>query len=229
MKNGNRYPSTIAIDGPAASGKSSVGKMIADELDYMFLDTGVMYRAVTFAVIQNEIDVNNEQLVGELAEAISIDVKKIPNSPECNYDIFIDSQKVTEQLRSAAVNQMVSQVSRYERVRTAMTEQQKVIGGTGSIVMAGRDIGTVVLPDADIKIYLEASPQERARRRFDEEKEKGIAASYLEILQNVKMRDEIDSTRKIAPLKPATDAHIINTDGKDIGQVAAEIMHIISN
>jgi len=228
MTQEKKYPSTIAIDGPAASGKSSVGKIIADKMNYRFLDTGAMYRAVTYAVIQKGIDVDNEQLVGDVAEAISIDVRKKADSPECSYDIFINSQKVTEQLKSAAVNQLVSQVSRYKRVRTAMTAQQKLIGKTGAIVMAGRDIGTVVLPDADIKIYLEATPQERARRRFEEEKAKGKSASYEDILQNVQMRDEIDSTREIAPLKMASDAHIINTDAKNIEQVAAEIIHIIS-
>ncbi len=225
----NKYPKTIAIDGPAASGKSSVGKMIADQLNYTFLDTGVMYRAVTFAVIEKGIDITNEKLVGELAETISIEVRRSKEDGESGYDIFIDSQDVSENLKSNAVNQLVSQVSRYERVRTAMTEQQKKIGRAGAIVMAGRDIGTVVLPDADIKIYLEASPQERARRRFKEENEKGIAASYEDILCNVRMRDEIDSNRDIAPLKPAVDAHIINTDGKDIAKVTAEIMHLISN
>jgi CMP/dCMP kinase len=222
------FPSTIAIDGPAASGKSSVGKKIADALNYTFLDTGVMYRAVTYAVIQNGIDVNNEKLVGDLAESISIEVKRSPAQNESGYEIYVNSQRVSEQLKSTIVNQLVSQVSRYERVRTAMTAQQKLIGKAGSIVMAGRDIGTVVLPDADIKIYLEASPQERARRRFEEENENGVNASYDEILRNVQMRDEIDSSRKIAPLKPASDAHIINTDGKDITKVAAEIMDLIS-
>jgi len=193
MTQEKKYPSTIAIDGPAASGKSSVGKIIADKMNYRFLDTGAMYRAVTYAVIQKGIDVDNEQLVGDVAEAISIDVRKKADSPECSYDIFINSQKVTEQLKSAAVNQLVSQVSRYKRVRTAMTAQQKLIGKTGAIVMAGRDIGTVVF-----------------------------------ILQNVQMRDEIDSTREIAPLKMASDAHIINTDAKNIEQVAAEIIQIIS-
>ncbi len=229
MKHGNQYPQTIAIDGPAASGKSSVGKRIANKLGYMFLDTGVMYRAVTFAVIEKGIAVEDEHAVGALAEAIQVEVKKVSQTEDRKYAIFVDSINVTDQLRTAQVNRFVSQVSRYEKVRTAMTEQQKQIGRNGAIVMAGRDIGTVVLPQADLKVYLEATPQERARRRFAEEQEKGDNVSYKAILENVQMRDEIDSTREIAPLKPADDAHIINTDGKDVAQVTAEIMKIIEN
>jgi len=229
MKHRNRYPQTIAIDGPAASGKSSVGKHIANNLGYMFLDTGVMYRAVTFAVIEKGIAVEDEHAVGSLAEAIQVEVKKVSGTEDRKYAIFVDSINVTDQLRTTQVNRFVSQVSRYEKVRTAMTEQQKRIGRNGAIVMAGRDIGTVVLPKADLKVYLEATPQERARRRFAEEQEKGDNVSYEAILENVQMRDEIDSTREIAPLKPADDAHIINTDGKDVAQVTAEIMKIIEN
>ena len=229
MKHRNRYPQTIAIDGPAASGKSSVGKHIANNLGYMFLDTGVMYRAVTYAVIEKGIAVEDEHAVGALAEAIQVEVKKVSGTEDRKYAIFVDSINVTDQLRTTQVNRFVSQVSRYEKVRTAMTEQQKRIGRNGAIVMAGRDIGTVVLPQADLKVYLEATPQERARRRFAEEQEKGNNISYEAILENVQMRDEIDSTREIAPLKPADDAHIINTDGKDVAQVTAEIMKIIEN
>ena len=229
MKHGNQYPQTIAIDGPAASGKSSVGKRIANNLGYMFLDTGVMYRAVTYAVIEKGIAVEDEHAVGALAEAIQVEVKKVSGTEDRKYAIFVDSINVTDQLRTTQVNRFVSQVSRYEKVRTAMTEQQKRIGRNGAIVMAGRDIGTVVLPKADLKVYLEATPQERARRRFAEEQEKGDNVSYDAILENVQMRDEIDSTREIAPLKPADDAHIINTDGKDVAQVTAEIMKIIEN
>jgi len=222
-----KIPKKIAIDGPAASGKSSVGKRVAEKLDYIFLDTGIMYRAVTYAVLHAGIDVNDEDAVGHLAESIKIEIEKSPTQSGRNYTIFIDKKDVTQYLRTHEVNTYVSIVSRYRRVRNAMTEQQRMIGGEGAIVMAGRDIGTVVLPDADLKIYLEATPQERARRRHQEERVKGIIVPYEDILKNVKMRDEIDSTREIAPLKPARDAYIINTDGKDILQVTQEILEII--
>jgi len=229
MKHKKQIPLTIAIDGPAASGKSSVGKHIADILGYSFLDTGVMYRAVTLAALEEGVDVRDEKAVGELAEKICIEVKSKNGDKNTNHAILIDSKDVTDQLRSVGVNNSVSQVSRYRKVRTAMTEQQKLIGSRGEIVMAGRDIGTVVLPQADLKIYLEASPEERARRRFKEDKTKGKDGSFSEILKNVQMRDEIDSTRTIAPLKPASDAHIINTNNKNIEQVTAEILQIIKN
>ena len=227
MEQMKRIPKTIAIDGPAASGKSSVGQQIANNLGYMFLDTGIMYRAVAWAVVVHGIDVNDENNVGAVARSINITVQKAANNTGRMYDICVDGQDVTDLLRSPEVNRNVSQVSRYAAVRDAMTAQQKVIGKQGSIVMAGRDIGTVVLPDADLKFYLEASPAERARRRYTEEQAQGSGIDFEDILQNIKMRDEIDSTRAIAPLKPAEDAHIINTDDKSIQIVINEIMQII--
>ena len=227
MEQMNKRPKTIAIDGPAASGKSSVGQHIANNLGYMFLDTGIMYRAVAWASVAHGIEVTDEHKVGELARSINISVQKATNNTGRLYDICVDSQDVTDLLRSPEVNQNVSQVSRYAAVRDAMTAQQKVVGKQGSIVMAGRDIGTVVLPDADLKFYLEASPAERARRRFAEEQARGGGMIFEQILQNIEMRDEIDSTREIAPLKPAEDARIINTDGKSIQLVINEIMQII--
>jgi len=227
MEQMNKRPKTIAIDGPAASGKSSVGQHIANNLGYMFLDTGIMYRAVAWAAVAHGMEVTDEHKVGGLARSINITVQKAANDTGRMYGICVDNQDVTDLLRSPEVNQNVSQVSRYAAVRDAMTAQQKVIGKRGSIVMAGRDIGTVVLPDADLKFYLEASRAERARRRFAEEQAKGGGTVFEDILQNIKMRDEIDSTREIAPLKPAEDAHILNTDGKSIQIVINEIMQII--
>lgn len=223
-----RIPKTIAIDGPVASGKSSVGRQVADRLGYYFLDTGIMYRAVTLATLRSGINISDEHAVGKTAERISIEMNRSPDQDGSKADILLDGEDVSSQLRSSVVNDSVSQVSRYKAVRDAMTAQQQKIGAEGSIVMVGRDIGTVVLPDADLKIFLVASPEERARRRFAEELEKGNDVSYDEILKNVKMRDKIDSNRKIAPLKPARDATIINTDGKNVDDVIEEIMHVIN-
>ena len=222
------YPFAIAIDGPAASGKSSVGKKVAEKLGFVFLDTGIMYRAVTWKVLDQAIGVLDENQVGKIAQNIDIKILKPSQDDGRMQDIFVDGEDVTWLLRSAIINKNVSQVSRYAMVREAMTNQQRVIGKSVDVVMAGRDIGTVVLPNAKVKIYLEASAEERARRRFSEESKNGNSISYDEILENVLMRDEIDSSRDIAPLKPADDAYIINTDKKPIDQVVNEIMQVIN-
>ncbi len=228
MKQTLQNPTTIAIDGPAASGKSSVGSKLAAHFGYLFLDTGIMYRAVTLAALHKGIDLDDEAEVGQLAETIRINIQKPTINDGRQKDILVNGLDVTNQLRTKAVNDFVSQVSRYARVRQAMTEQQREIARKRDIVMAGRDIGTVVLPNADLKIYLKASSDERAHRRYSEEIEKGKSVVFEDILKNVKMRDEIDSTRKIAPLKPADDAHIIITDGKDIDQVTDEILDLVN-
>jgi len=227
MKSEDIPAKTIAIDGPAASGKSSVGRMIARHMGYSFLDTGIMYRAVTFEVINQGVHIKQEAEIGEIAENTNINVRRASNSDGCDLDIYINAKNVTDQLRTPAVNDLVSQVSRYRAVRDAMTRKQRIIGGKGGIVMAGRDIGTVVLPNADLKFFLKASIGERARRRYGEEKNKGSNISYKEVYINVAMRDKIDSTRAIAPLKPAADAHIIHTDGKNVDTVIAEILRIV--
>lgn len=217
----------IAIDGPAASGKSSIGLIIADRLDYMFLDTGIMYRAVTWRALREGLDISNEEQIGKVASSIKINFQNPSANDGRTKDIIIDGEDATWKLRSKEVNQNVSQVSRYAKVRDAMTEQQKIIGTKGEIVMAGRDIGTVVLPDAGVKIYLEASAEERARRRFNEDVARGRQVNYEDILQNIRLRDAIDSNRIIAPLIPAKDAHVINTDGKSIEDVVREIMQVV--
>jgi len=221
------YPKTIAIDGPAASGKSSIGQELADELGYLFLDTGLMYRAVTWAALNQNIEISNEKRVNEIAQQIKINIRPPSVKDDRQFDVFVDEQDVTWLIRGQMVNNNVSQVSAYAGVRKAMTIQQRIFGERGKIVMVGRDIGTVVLPDADLKIYLEASVEERARRRYKEIVEHGGSETYQEILDSMKRRDEIDSQRSLAPLKPAKDAIIISTDGKDRGQVIKEIYHFI--
>ena len=216
-------PLTITIDGPAASGKSTVAEKLAEKLGYLFFDTGVMYRAVTLAALRKLNSVADEAAVTALAERIQIDVQPPSKADKRKYDVLVDGADVTWDIRSKQVDNNVSKASTYGGVRDAMTAQQRKIGLRGRVVMVGRDIGTVVLPEAGLKIYLDASVEERARRRYQEELARGLEAQYMDILESMRMRDQIDSTRAIAPLKPAPDAVIINSDGMSVEQVLAVI------
>jgi cytidylate kinase len=210
--NQTHHPSIIAIDGPAASGKSTIGLRLANALGYLFFDTGVMYRAVTWLALQRGIDVREEAAVTALAEAAQIDVAPASKPDGRTCDVLMDGQDITWQTRSPEVDAHVSIVAAYRGVRSALTQQQRRIGQRGEVVMVGRDIGTVVLPDADLKIYLDASAEERARRRYEEIIARGGKADYAEILEKVLARDRIDSTRDVAPLRVAADAIVLDSD-----------------
>ena len=219
----NRYIS-ITIDGPAASGKSSVGLKVANRLGYLYLDTGVMYRAVTWAALDKGIDIFDESKVSKLALILKIRIDQPSKDDGRVNDIYVDDIDVTWKVKEQRVNENVSQVSKYPEVRYSLTLQQQNIALKGNIVMVGRDIGTVVLANAKRKFFLNASEEERARRRYEEEKVRGGNPNYKEILDNVKKRDKIDSTRDLAPLVPANDAVIIDTNNKNIDQVVEEIL-----
>jgi cytidylate kinase len=220
-------PQTIAIDGPAASGKSTLGMKLADKLGYLFLDTGIMYRAITWVALHRGVTVQDETAITALAETTDIDVRPPSQSDGRNCDILADGQDVTWQIRLPEVETNVSLVSSYAGVRKALTIQQRRIGLRGRVVMVGRDIGTVVLPEADLKIYLEASVEERARRRYREILERGESASFEKILFAMRKRDLFDSNRKIAPLRSAEDAIILNSDGLNAEQVMDCVMKLI--
>ena len=217
----------ITIDGPAASGKSTVAERVANEIGYLYFDTGVMYRAVTLAAINKGIDPENEKEVTDLAERVKIDVRPPHKNDGRQYDVFLDGEDVTWDIRTPRVNQNVSLVSTYKGVRDAMTSQQRSIGLKKDVVMVGRDIGTIVLPEADIKIYLDASVEERAKRRFLEEQKRGVHVELDKLILSMKERDRIDSTREIAPLKPAEDAVILDTTEKTIEEVVADVLCVI--
>jgi cytidylate kinase len=220
-------PKTIAIDGPAASGKSTLGKLLADELGYLFFDTGVMYRAVTWAALQRGLPIGDEATVTSLAEEVVIDIQPPSKSDGRNCDILVDGRDVTWDIRGAEVERHVSPVSVYPGVRRALTLQQRRIGLRGKVVMVGRDIGTVVLPEAMLKIYLIASAEERSRRRYNEILARDGRASYAVILTTIRQRDQIDSTRAVAPLRPAADAVILDTDQMDVQQVLEAVRLLV--
>jgi cytidylate kinase len=220
-------PGVIAIDGPAASGKSTVGIILARDLGYICLDTGIMYRAVTLAALDRGISISDEEAITSLAEMIRIDVFPPSIDDSRPFDVIVDGKDVTWDIRTPRVNANVSAVSAYRCVRAAMTLQQRRIGEGGKIVMLGRDIGTIVLPFADLKIYLDASVEERARRRYEEYKLMGMGVNYEEILESLKLRDQIDSTRAVAPLTIPEDAFVIDTDDMTIEEVVSKIKEII--
>ena len=211
----DQLPQIIAIDGPAASGKSTLGQALADKLGYLYFDTGVMYRAATLAALRKNIDTKNERMVTAIAKQIKIDVQPPTTQDDRMYDVLLNGEDITWEIRDREVESAVSPVSAYPGVREAMTNQQRIIGSRGKVVMVGRDIGTVVFPEAELKLYLDASLKARAQRRFSELQSRGEVCSFKQILDDMRRRDRIDSTRKIAPLKPAVDAMIIMTDGMD--------------
>jgi cytidylate kinase len=212
-------PKIITIDGPAASGKSTLGQKLAKDLGYLFFDTGVMYRAVTLLALQMGVEIGNESAITSLAEQAQIDVRPPSVKDGRAYDVILNGQDVTWDIRQPEVEALVSPVSAYVGVRKALTAQQRRIGERGQVVMVGRDIGTVVLPEAELKIYLDASVEERARRRYQELRNRHQPAEYSRILAAMRRRDRIDSSRKVAPLRPASDAHILCSDGMDANQV----------
>jgi CMP/dCMP kinase len=214
-------PETIAIDGPAASGKSTLGFALAQNLGFLFFDTGLMYRAITWLVLAHNVDVQDEAAVTALAQNTPIDVRPASQDDGRPCDVVIEGQDVTWEIRQSQVEAHVSRVAAYPGVRQALSAQQRRIGLRGKVVMVGRDIGTVVLPDAALKIYLSASAEERARRRYDELIARGQTADYEQILAGVRERDRVDSTRALAPLRAAEDAVLLDSDSLTAEQVIA--------
>jgi cytidylate kinase len=219
-------PSTIAIDGPAASGKSTIGLRLAHALGYTFFDTGVMYRAVAWLALQRGLDLLDETAVIKLAEEANLDIRPASKEDGRTCDVLANGQDITWEIRCPEVDANVSVVSAYAGVRRALSAQQRKVGLRGKVVMVGRDIGTVVLPEADLKIYLDASAEERATRRYNEIIARNEQAEYNEILSKVRARDRIDSTRAVAPLKPAKDAVILDSDKLSADEVFERVMEL---
>jgi cytidylate kinase len=216
-------PNIIAIDGPAASGKSTLGRRLADSLGYLFFDTGVMYRAVTWGALQRGLEISDEVAITALAETAQIDVRPPSKEDGRACDVFLDGVDITWETRQSDVEANVSPVSAYRGVRLALASQQRRIGMRGRVIMVGRDIGTVVLPEADLKIYLDASAKERARRRYEEILQRGGKPDYRQILAGVRKRDRIDSTRAFSPLRAAKDAVILDSNKLNADEVFAKV------
>ncbi|MCP4541500.1 MAG: (d)CMP kinase [Chloroflexi bacterium] len=220
-------PSTIAIDGPAASGKSTIGELLARHLGYLYFDTGVMYRAVTWAALSRNIPIEDETAVTTLAEGLHIDVIPPTEDDGRQYTVLTDNIDVTWAIRTSNVNTNVSPVSAYPGVRRALVAQQRRVAADGQVVMVGRDIGTVVLPDAELKLYLDASVEERAQRRWREIQARGESADYEPVLESMRRRDQIDSHREASPLRIADNAIVLNTTDLEIEQVLVKVERLI--
>ena len=223
----DHLPRTIAIDGPAASGKSTIGTLVANKIGYMCLDTGIMYRAVAFQSLKEGIAISDEAEVTKLADRIEIDILPATSQDGRQFDVMINGEDHTWDIRTTSVNATVSEVSVYPGVRKAMTIQQRKNAEKGKVVMLGRDIGTVVLPKAELKIYLDASVEVRAQRRYIEDLSHGKDACLEDVVESLRHRDEIDSSRAVAPLKAAEDAVIIDSDQMTVYEVVEYVMDLL--
>jgi len=221
-------PSTIAIDGPAASGKSTIGYYLADCLGYLFLDTGVLYRAVTWAVQDRGIAVEAEDQITRLAEAVEIEVLPSAEADGRQNTVKVGGRDVTWEIRSPKVERDVSPVAAYPGVRLALTQRMREIARRGHVVMVGRDIGTVVIPDADLKLYVVASVEVRAKRRHMELRKKGKGVTYEQVLAGIHQRDRIDSSRATAPLRAAADAVTVDTTDLSVETMFAEVKRLVN-
>jgi CMP/dCMP kinase len=213
---------SIAIDGPAAAGKSTVAKLVAEKLSYLYLDTGAMYRALTYKAIQQHIDLQDENKLMEILQQTKISL--LPG--ESGQLVFLDDQEVTNEIRTASVTNSVSIVAKHSLVRREMVARQQEFAIDGGVVMDGRDIGTHVLPHAEVKVFLIASVEERAVRRHLENEKKGFPSDIEKLKEEIALRDKLDSEREVAPLKKADDAVAIDTTSLSINEVVDEIMSL---
>lgn len=211
---------SIAIDGPAAAGKSSVAKILANRFNLIYIDTGAMYRAFTYAVLKNNLDPQNEEESCKLIGKVDIELLE-------NGKVLVNNEDVTKQIRDFNVSSNVSYIASYKLIRLEMVKLQRKMAEKGNVIMDGRDIGTYVLPNANLKIYQVAELKERAKRRYIENLEKGIKCTLEEVIKDLEKRDYIDSHRAFAPLKPADDAILLDTTKYNKDEVVEEISKII--
>ena len=213
----------IAIDGPASSGKSTVAKILANDYGFIYTDTGAMYRSVTLMAIEAGVAFTDEDALVQLIHENAISFKQTDQGQL----VFINDNNVTEDIRQPEVTNNVSEVSAHEAVRRELVKKQQEIAKASGVVMDGRDIGTAVLPNAEVKIFLVASVVERAERRYKENQSKGIMTDFQTLKEEIEHRDLLDSTRKISPLKKAADAELLDTTGMTIQQVVTSIKEIV--
>ena len=213
----------IAIDGPAGAGKSTVAKALARRLNYLYIDTGAMYRAVAWKVLQDDIEDEDVTRIGQLAAEAAIELQGSVD----DLRVYFEDRDITSEIRTPQISQAASIVSAIPAVRRALVAQQQTMGRVGNVVMEGRDIGTVVFPHAEVKIFLDASTDARANRRFTEEEQQGIAASMAETRAAIEARDNRDSTRAASPLVQAPDAVYIDSSGRTIDDVIELVMQVV--
>ncbi|ETP70679.1 cytidylate kinase [Planococcus glaciei CHR43] len=212
----------IALDGPAAAGKSTIAKIVAEQLGYIYIDTGAMYRAITLKALNEGIDLSDNKAAGELLAKTAIDLQPSENGQL----VFLDQQNVTEAIRSQEVTGSVSEMAAHESVRLQMVKLQQQLAEGRGVVMDGRDIGTDVLPKAELKVFMSASVEERARRRFEENKKRNIHTPLEELQGEIAKRDQMDSEREVSPLRQADDAIYLDTTSLTIREAAAEILRL---
>ncbi len=215
----------IAIDGPAGAGKSTISKFVAAEMGYLYIDTGAMYRAVAYKAWLEKLDLDNSEAIDEMAKNTVIEIKITDHGQS----IFLDGSDVTDKIRTPEMSMAASKVSAIGGVRETLVALQRKIAGESNVIMDGRDIGTVVLPNAEIKIFLTATAEDRAMRRYLELKEKGEEISYQEVLEDMQKRDYNDMHRKTSPLKAAEDSTVIDTSGQTLGESVQYIVDFIKN
>jgi cytidylate kinase len=215
----------VAIDGPAGSGKSTVARMVAEKLGFRYLDTGAMYRAVAFRALIDGTPLYDEEAVAKIAREEPIVFVHDGDDPIARR-VLIGDMDVTKGIRTPSVDDAVSHVAKRRSVRDAMVEQQRVLGHQGDIVVEGRDIGTVVFPDADLKVFLTATPEERATRRAAEQSQSGHVVDPIGVRESMLRRDEIDSNREMSPLQPAEDSVLVDSTGLSIDQVVDLVVEL---
>ena len=214
---------SIAIDGPAAAGKSTVAKIVAEKLSYIYIDTGAMYRSLTYKAIVNHVNLEDEASLLDTLLSTTIDLQP----SEKGQIVYLDNKDVTDEIRSAEVTNSVSYVAKHEQVRKEMVRRQQAFAVGGGVVMDGRDIGTHVLPNAEVKVFLLASVEERAVRRHNENMQKGYPSDLEQLKEEIARRDKIDSEREVAPLKKADDAIEMDTTSLTIPDVVEKIMALV--
>ncbi len=213
----------VAVDGPAGSGKGTITKLVAQKLGLVYIDTGALYRCITLYMIRNKIDLKDIDKIQKMLENINIELKKEEDSDK----VYLNGEDVSIKIREKEVNEFIPQVSNIVEIRENITNLSRKIAEGKEVIMEGRDIGTNVFPNAKIKIYLDATPEERANRRLKQNEQEGIEISYEDILENIKFRDNNDKTREIAPLKQAEDAIYIDSTNMTIEEVTERIVKII--
>ena len=217
----------IAIDGPSGVGKSTIAKLVAEKLEILYIDTGAIYRAITWKALENHVDLEDESSILKMIKGIKIQFKYIAHHKKQFCKLFLDKEDVTRRIRSPRIDKHVSDIAKLPKIRLELITLQRRLAKNGSIVMEGRDIGSTILKNADLKFFFIASAEQRANRRYKELKDKGYKITYEEVKEQLANRDHIDSKRKSSPLKKAKDAIVIDSTNKSIKEVIDDVLYFV--